>query len=277
MVDAWRTGNGPRPDGAPAPPGRPPMWRGGRPLKRWRYVGAFSAELSLCVAVAHVGPATAAWWAVWDRADGRLTERTRRSARTTTVAPGRARVADGNVRIELEIDEEDGVETVSRHGRQLIWTRKQGGVAVRGEARVGGRTLAVDARGIVDESAGHHARRTAWRWAAGVGVSESGARVAWNLVDGIHDDPRASERSVWVEGVAGHVAPASFAHDLSRVRTADGGDLRFAAEATRARRERLLLVASEYVQPFGTASGTLPHAGALREGYGVMERHSARW
>ena len=45
-----------------------PRWRGGRPLKRWTWVGAFGPELMLCAAVARIGPATAAWWAVWDRA-----------------------------------------------------------------------------------------------------------------------------------------------------------------------------------------------------------------
>ena len=46
------------------------------------------------------------------------------------------------------------------------------------------------------------------------------------------------------------------------------------AVATRARRENLLVVASDYEQPFGTFTGALPAGGALRAGYGVMERHS---
>jgi hypothetical protein len=65
--------------------------------------------------------------------------------------------------------------------------------------------------------------------------------------------------------------------DLAAVAFAEGGFLRFTAEATRARRENLLLMASDYVQPFGTFAGELPGAGALREGWGVMERHDVRW
>ena len=53
--------------------------------------------------------------------------------------------------------------------------------------------------------------------------------------------------------------------------------LRFAAEATRERRENLLLVRSFYRQPFGTFSGALPGGVALAEGYGVMEEHDVRW
>ena len=48
----------------------------------------------------------------------------------------------------------------------------------------------------------------------------------------------------------------------------------------RERHENLLLVRSDYRQPFGTFAGALPSPGgplALAEGWGVMERHSARW
>ena len=48
------------------------------------------------------------------------------------------------------------------------------------------------------------------------------------------------------------------------------------AEATRARRENLVLMSSEYEQPFGTFTGTLEDL-ELREGFGVMERHAVSW
>jgi hypothetical protein len=95
--------------------------------------------------------------------------------------------------------------------------------------------------------------------------------VAWNLVAGVHDG-QPSERAVWVDGVPHAVGPADFADDLSRV-----GELTFTAEAVRARRENLLVVASDYEAPFGAFGGALPVAGPLREGFGVMERHEVRW
>ncbi|HET8953838.1 MAG TPA: hypothetical protein VFN44_25170, partial [Solirubrobacteraceae bacterium] len=55
------------------------------------------------------------------------------------------------------------------------------------------------------------------------------------------------------------------------------GGLRFTAEAARARRERLLIMRSDYEQPFGTFAGALPEVGELREGWGVMERHAVVW
>ena len=57
----------------------------------------------------------------------------------------------------------------------------------------------------------------------------------------------------------------------------DGARLRFTAEAERARRDNLKLFVSDYRQPFGTFTGTLPGGVELAEGYGVMEWHDVRW
>jgi glycosyltransferase involved in cell wall biosynthesis len=74
-----------------------PAWRGGRPLKRWTWVGAFGPELMLCAAVARIGPATAAWWAVWDRAGGRFEERSLRRAGGLEVTPARILFSDNGM------------------------------------------------------------------------------------------------------------------------------------------------------------------------------------
>jgi hypothetical protein len=223
----------------------------------------------LCAAVARIGGVPVSWWAVWDRASGEFAERTRRGARGVVVSDRRVRVPGA---MTLEVGGAAPVEVVSPHGKQYAWTRKRGGVRVTGVAVVGRREVEVDLHGLVDESAGYHARRTSWRWSAGVGVLDSGLPVAWNLVDGLHDDPCASERTVWVAGEPLEVAPVRFDEDLAGV-----GDLRFSAGPARARRENLLVVSSEYEQPFGTFAGEVPGAGPLREGWGVMERHEARW
>jgi hypothetical protein len=140
-----------------------------------------------------------------------------------------------------------------------------------------GRTWEVDALGLIDSSAGYHARTTEWRWSAGVGRSTDGRALVWNLVDGVHDAPRQSERTVWVGGEAAEVGPVEFADDLSSVGFAEGGALQFSAEAERARRDDLKIFASDYRQPFGTFAGTLPGGLEVAEGYGVMEWHDVRW
>jgi uncharacterized protein DUF2804 len=248
-----------------------PVWRGGRPLKRWRWIGVFCDEVMLCAAVARVGPVPVSWWAIWDRATRTLVENTLRHTRTVDVSGTRVEVDDGPGGIALELDEAAGVETVSPHGAEYIWTCKRPARA-RGTVTVGDRRIEIDAPAFVDESAGYHARNTAWRWSAGAGTTPGGAAVVWNLVTGLHDAVEASERTVWVDGVPHHVPPQTFAADLSRV-----GDLAFAPEATRTHHENLLLVASDYEQPFGRFAGALPVAGELATGYGVMERHAARW
>jgi hypothetical protein len=181
-------------------------------------------------------------------------------------------VADEAVSIDLVVEPDgDAVEVVSRHGASYIWTRKQP-LRVMGLLTLEGRTLAVDAPGLLDDSAGYHARRTAWEWSAGAGVTAAGERAVWNLVAGVHDAPRDSERTVWLDGVASEVSPVVFAEGLDAV-----GDLSFTPEAERVRRDDLLLVASDYRQPFGTFTGALPDGSELASGYGVMERHRARW
>jgi hypothetical protein len=269
------------------PPGRMPLLHGTRPLKQWRYVGVYGPRLMLCVGLARVGVAHQSFWAVWDREARLLHERTRLSKGRVELSmeqPGRVRVADDAgggtpIAIDLHVVEEDGVETVSPHGGAYVWTRKQGGVPARGTVRIGGERIELDGLAVVDDSAGYHARRTDWRWSAGVGRTADGRVAAWNLVDGIHDAAAGgSERTVWLDGVAQEASPALFAADLSAVSTpGDGGALRFASEAVRERRENMLLVRSSYRQPFGTFAGTLPGGAALAEGFGVMEQHSAVW
>jgi hypothetical protein len=225
--------------------------------KAWTWVGAFGPELMLCAASVRVGPARACWWAVWD--GERLHERSFRRAGPVAATAERVRV-DG----VLDLIVEPGTPWAFRDG--AIWTRKR-------PARVRGTALGrvIDLPGLVDESAGRHPRTMSWWWSAGAGALADGRAVTWNLVDGINDGSERSERAVWIDGVPEHVAPLPF-HGFAGV-----GELRFTARATRAHHENLLLVASDYEQPFGEFAGALPVAGELRAGWGVMERHSARW
>jgi hypothetical protein len=252
----------------PLPPARMRAFRAGRPLKRWRYVAVYGPELMLCVGDARVAGMPQRWWAV-ALPDGTLFERTT----AQRLGDGRALVADRGARIELELDEGEGVEVVSPHGASWIWTRKQAGVSVRGRVVVGGRRWDVDGPlGFVDESAGYHARHTTWRWSAGIGRARSGQAVAWNLVEGLHDAPADSERTVWVDGEPHEVPHEPFAEDLSRV-----GELGFDEWCAREDHTRRGPFRSDYRQPFGSFSGVLPGGLELDSGYGVMEWHDVRW
>jgi hypothetical protein len=254
------------------PPARMAPLHRGRPLKRWRYVAVYGPELMLCVGDARVAGVPQRWWAV-ALPDGTLLERTTSRRVDRAPAPAWVLIADPEVRIELTLDEMDGVEVVSPHGRGWIWTRKQAGVPVRGRVMARGREWPIEGPlGFVDDSAGYHARHTEWRWSAGIGWARSGEAVAWNLVEGVHDDPDVSERTVWVDGEPREVAAQPFAEDLSRV-----GGLRFDEWCTREDHTRRGPFRSDYRQPFGVFSGSLPGGPVLEVGYGVMEWHDVRW
>lgn len=278
MALPYRGDGSDRPAGFVVPPARMPLWHDGRPLKQWRYVGMYGERLMLCAGVVRVGPLPQVFWAVWDRGRDALRERTRvlRTRGFVSLAGGRVRIRDGAVEADLVVEPGVAVETLSQHGPSWIWTRKQGAVRVRGSVLLDGERIDVDGLGCVDDSAGYHARETAWRWSAGVGSLVDGRPVGWNLVDGLHDAVEGSERTVWVDGAPVEVPPAVFAADLSSV-CAGPLSLAFSAEATRSRRDDLGFFASDYQQPFGTFSGVVGDGLELREAFGVMERHTARW
>jgi hypothetical protein len=261
----------------PLPPRRMPLLRSGRPLKRWRYVGVYGPELMLCAAQVHIGPLRQQWWAA-ATPDGAIRGRTSLRSAGVRMNASHLAVSSRDVRIELELAEAPGREVVQPHGgRRYVWTRKQAGVPARGFAELDGRRFEVDGEGVIDETAGYHERHTTWRWSAAVGRGAAGERVAWNLVSGVNDSPRDSERAVWVDGQAHEPAPVDFADDLSRIAFAEGGELRFSAWAAREERTNLLLIRSSYRQPFGTFSGALPGGVRLAQAFGVMEWHDVHW
>jgi hypothetical protein len=256
------------------------MFRGTRPLKRWRYVGVFGERFMICAASVQVGPARQTFWAVFQRDSGAMTERTRMIPRrgALDMTPGRLRIRDDAVLLDLELEEDDGIEAKCPHGHAYIWTRKQAGIRAHGQLTLGARSsIAIDALAVIDDTAGYHARVTEWLWAAGVGFGTDGGPLAFNLVQGVNDPPRGSERAVWVAGVPRETRPVRFSADLGTIACDDGSELRFTPEAQRSRRENLLLIRSDYRAPFGTFSGTLPGEIPLTHALGVVEHHRARW
>ena len=246
------------------PPRRMAPLHAGRPLKRWTYVGVYRPDVMLCASDARVAGIRQRWWAV-ALPDGSLFE----GGRGVSIGARHLRVRGV---LDLELTRPDGVEVVSPHGRSYVWTRKFAPVRVRGRVMAGGQQFELDgADGFVDESAGYHARHTAWRWSAGIGRTADGRPVAWNLVDGVHDG-LASERTVWLDGSPAEVPPQEFASDLSRV-----GDLDFREWSAREANRNLLVMRNRYRQPFGEFSGSLPGGLALAEGHGVMEEHDVLW
>jgi hypothetical protein len=141
----------------------------------------------------------------------------------------------------------------------------------------GGEPQAIAARAVIDDTLGYHARETEWRWSAGVGETAAGEPVAWNLVEGVNDPPRGSERAVWRDGTPAEAPPVRFADSLAKISCEDGSELCFHAVAERSRSDSFVILSSDYRAPFGIFTGTLPGGVELARGYGVMEHHRARW
>src|SRR5436190_714579 len=182
-----------------------------RPLKEWRYAGAYGPDVMACVGDVRIGFLRQRFWAVCER--GRtVVERTTLGRGGVSMDGPRALVDTSDVRIDLTVEEDGGVET--RHADE-VWTRKQAGVPVRG--------------------------------------------------------------SISVNGRAYEVGPVPFADDLSSVSFAEGGSLSFSEWDAREDHTNLLILRSDYRQPFGTFAGVLPGGVELAEGYGVMEWHDVRW
>jgi hypothetical protein len=249
----------------------PSHW-GPRPLKAWRYIGVFGPDLMLCAAHVRIGRARQSFWAVWDREDGTMYEHTVLGRGGVRLGRGAAAIDEPAVAVTLSFAETAGIESVCPAGAAYAWTRKQGGVPVKGTVELGGRARALDALAVIDDTAAYYERHTRWQWSAGVGIGADGRSLAWNLVSGVNDPPAGSERTVWVDGDPREAAPCRFADDLSAV-----DELRFHAEAVRGRSDNLLVLRSSYRQPFGTFSGRLADGIELAAGYGVMEEHDAWW
>jgi hypothetical protein len=259
-----------------------PLRSGGRTLKRWRYFGVFCEGFLLCAARVQVGPLGETFWALVDRERGQMHERTRirlpaargevwREEDTDHVMSGEG------VRVRLRYGEGKWVESVSPNGEgAYVWTRKRCDVPVACDVRVGDRRWKLDARGVEDESAGYHPRHTVWSWSAGLGRTRDGRSVGWNLVSGINDSRRGSERAIWLDGEPAEPAPVEF-DGLEAISFEDGSRLEFSAEQERHREENRLIARYEYRQPFGSFSGSLSGGIELERGLGVMEHHDAVW
>jgi hypothetical protein len=267
-----------RPTLLPLLPALSPAVRGGRLRKHWRYVGVWSESVSVCAARVKVGPVAQEFWGLWNRSEQTLHEHTRMRAGRVALTPGRVLVRDRDDRIDLRFEEDPAtaVEVVTPVPGGWTWTRKQ--IApCHGSATLSGHEVAIDGMALIDDTDGYHPRSTHWWWSAGTAALIDGRSAAWSVVVGINDTLPVSENTLWIDGRPRPLGPVSFSDNLSGVEFADGSTLMFSPESERTSQVDLLVIRSDYRQPFGTFSGTLPGGFEVVSGYGVMEDHRALW
>ena len=228
----------------------------------------------VCVGVVRVGGAAPGVLGGLGRASGRLRERTRVRAAARSPAPRRAcacrgvrdrprRRASGEA-IEVDLPARRAAHLDAQAGRR----------ASRGTSSPAARARTSTA-GVVDDTAGYHARHTEWRWAAGVGATADGRDVR---LEPRHRRQRRADR-LRARRVgrrrAAEVGPGRLRRRLDEVRFAEGGALRFAREAERERDDNLLLVRPRLPPAVRHLRGTLPGGVELATGWASW-RHTAR-
>ncbi len=266
--------------------------------KTWQYVAVASEDAFVSAAIAHLGYVGLAFATAYDRRTGQEAsfERLVPFARGFQVAPdlgagastftcskGRMRFSNTSRQVEIDLP---GIQVSTAFGDGTPWratwpigrkgrneTSKDMGSESRGTLSLAGRTLSLDGRAMIDWTRGTPARKTDWRWAAGV-AQAGGRRIAWNFRMGF-DDPEQVENALWVDGQLQAPRRVLIAPGNPWRITAEGLDLLFEPDGMRREDMNLGIITSRYQQPWGRYRGTFE--GQPLEGYGVVEDHWAVW
>lgn len=147
----------------------------------------------------------------------------------------------------------------------------------------------------LDWNKGYRPRETYWNWAAAAGHTRAGVVIGFNLT--AHRRPGsapaeghtdATDCMLWLDGRRVKVGTVHFDYDTARMLEPwrihdDEGriDLRFTPAGERAENVNLGLVVSRFHQPFGVFDGSVSDERdtrhAVKNVYGVVEQHFARW
>ena len=220
--------------------------------KRWQYIGLYTEELILGVAVVHAAYVGNVFCYLYDRKRELLWEQERIAPLAAGIRVDRnvnrgvvSYMAD-NERIRIDNDLDNGIRgfdlRLRSSGRTLscsfelhdklstmtplqvvtptaekdfTFTHKAAGLPVLGEVRLGEFRYELDPRrdsAAVDLSFGYPAQQTEWNWASFAGFSSSGRRIGLNLVAPIFHQ-RFNENGFWLEGKLYKLGPAHFSYE----------------------------------------------------------------
>ena len=268
-VQPWR-----RVDGAPRAARRPVCRRrgcrcgaAGRPLKRWRWVGASADDLMLCAAIAHDRAAAGlAGGRCGTATSGALAERTVRR-RGGDRARRRAACIDDGRCMDAARRRGRGVEIVSPHGAAVhLDAQAAAACACAAERRCGRR---LDGRRAPDSSTTRPATTRATPPGAGrrgsarprtAAPSPGTSSPACTTAPSRPSGPSGSTASRTRSGRSGSTISSASHPPTARARVH--------REAARAHRERAAGRLPDYEQPFGAFTGELPGAGDAARGLG---------
>lgn len=289
--------------------------------KKWLYVAMATDEVYVAVAVARLGYASNAFVYAYDAGTRRMLFRqswlsppfaaslgdgggdgcsATFRARGASIAVERPRggtrygvnVETPGIALSASLDAEHAPPAVGAVAEvapgRFDATEKRALLDVRGEVRAAGQSVSLDGGlAAYDFTSGILARRTRWRWGFALG-RVNGGRVpfAMNLVEGFVGE---AECAAWIGSELVGLREGRFTFDRAnpaspwRVSTADGGAVNLTMTPGAVHEERLELgvVASRFVQPCGSWSGTLSLPGrpplAIEHVLGVTEDQDVTW
>jgi hypothetical protein len=212
--------------------------------KRWQFIGLYSDEFIIGLAVVHAGYIGNIFAYVFNRKSGAFWElertaplaqgiRFERSIYQSTVAYRTVdehirfnnNLADGKRGIDVKLKNEglildiraEIIDDIENHkplqtlmptpDGDCSFTHKTAGLSAVGKIRLGDQHWNLEDTktfAVVDTTVGYHARETQWNWASFSGMS-SGTSVGLNLANPTH-----SENAFWIAGVQHRVGPVEF-------------------------------------------------------------------
>jgi hypothetical protein len=230
-------------------------WLGARE-KRWQYVGLFTEEFIVGIAVVHASYLGNVFCYVYDKQSDLLWEQERTSPagfgirvdrnvskgvvsyltdteciRFDNDIPLSKRMVDVrlhsegrdvDIRVEILDSFQDStplqVVTPTQDG-DFTFTHKSTALPILGSIRLGNKRYELTPENdfaVIDFTFGFPSRDTFWNWASFAGRSKCGQRVGLNLVDPIFD-PQYNENAFWVDGKLIKVNKAIFEYDKDDV------------------------------------------------------------
>lgn len=173
------------------------------------------------------------------------------------------------------------------------YTHKAAGLPARGSLRLGERDIVlVDALATLDWTRSLARRHTHWKWASFAGRASDGRPVGLNVSAEVYDRPEgvSHENALFLDGITHSLGGVRFElprdpeSGVWRIVGREPSELELEFQPLGARKQKLdlLLLRSDFVQPYGTFKGRIrPEALAAPVSvdgvFGVVENHDALW
>ena len=220
--------------------------------KAWQYIGIYTDEVIIGMAIVDTGYLGTVFCYIYDRKSGKLWETEVQPPFGSgiqidrNVATGLSHYDDGedfvlmdndiekgrrqiqlsleedDVRFDLAVELFDDFKKIQplqanrpTSGDTFSFTHKVTGLAVDGAAQLGDTTYSFDPTkdfGVIDYTFGFPAYHTVWNWASFSGYADDGTLVGLNLVDPIQDDV-INENGMWIDGQLHQLGKANYAFD----------------------------------------------------------------